>query len=47
MFTGTLHFSGGYMLNKQGFNLWAEDYDKSVQLSEEKTNIHLQAIKQF
>ena len=36
MFTGTLHFSGGYMLNKQGFNLWAEDYDQSVQLSEEK-----------
>ena len=36
MFTGTLHFSGGYMLNKQGFNLWAEDYDRSVQLSEEK-----------
>ena len=36
MFTGTLHFSGGYMLNKQGFNLWAEDYDQTVQLSEEK-----------
>ena len=36
MFTGTLHFSGGSMLNKQGFNLWAEDYDQSVQLSEER-----------
>lgn len=24
------------MLNKNGFNLWAEDYDKTVQLSEEK-----------
>ena len=36
MLTGTLHVSGGYMLNKQGFNLWADDYDQSVQLSEEK-----------
>ena len=24
------------MLNKQGFNLWADNYDQSVQLSEEK-----------
>lgn len=23
------------MLNKQGFNLWADHYDKTVQLSEE------------
>lgn len=28
------------MLNKQGFNLWAEDYDKTLQVSEEN-NLYL------
>ena len=26
---------GAFMLNKQGFNLWANDYDKTVKVSEE------------
>jgi len=37
------------MLDNKGFDLWADGYDKSVELSEVKKmlNIHLQVIKMF
>lgn len=36
-----------YMLNKQGFDLWAEDYDKTVKLSEESNQYPFAGYKQI
>ncbi|MBT2701062.1 class I SAM-dependent methyltransferase [Bacillus sp. ISL-40] len=35
------------MLNKQGFNLWADDYDKTVQVSEENNLYPFAGYKQI
>ncbi len=34
------------MLNNQGFDLWANDYDRTVNISEEN-NTRLQAIRMY
>ena len=32
----SVKYGGAKMLNSKGFDLWADDYDKSVNLSEEE-----------
>lgn len=35
------------MLDKEGFDLWADDYDITVGISDEEKNTLLQGIKKY
>lgn len=40
-------FGGMKMLDKEGFDLWADDYDITVGISDEEKNTLLQGIKKY
>lgn len=42
-----LYIGGAFMLNNQGFDLWADSYDETVQISEENNQYPFAGYKQI